>query len=95
MYHSTNCLNVKFACQQILWSSLGTISTGKLNTLLCLHLQPITWWSSTSLTGKTNLRSGFTLRCIQRLSMLHIATERYHWRDNSYTRGGSIPVLSY
>src|SRR5437660_1730158 len=26
--------------------------------------------------------------------MLHIATERYGWRHNSYTRGGSIPVLS-
>src|SRR2546430_11595537 len=24
-----------------------------------------------------------------------IATERYGWRHNSYTRGGSIPVLSY
>src|SRR5205085_12225817 len=85
---------VIFACKQILWSSLGTISIGQLNTLLCLHLQPITWWSTTSLTGNTYLRSGFTLRCIQRLSMLHLATERYCWHDNSYTRGGSIPVLS-
>ncbi len=70
-------------------------SIGQLNILLCLHLQPITSWSTTSLTGRINLRSGFTLRCIQRLSMLHLATERYRWRDNSYTRGGSIPVLSY
>jgi hypothetical protein len=30
-----------FAIQQILWSSLGTISIGQLNTLLHLHLQPI------------------------------------------------------
>ena len=85
----------KFVCKQILWSSLGTISIGQLNTLLHLHLQPITWWSSTSLTGKINLRSGFTLRCIQRLSMLNIATVRYHWRDNTYTRGQPNPVLSY
>ncbi len=90
-----SCYYIKFASQQILWSSLGTISTGQLNTLLHLHLQPITWWSSTSLTGKTNLRSGFTLRCIQRLSMLDIATVRYGWRHNTYTRGRSNPVLSY
>src|ERR671939_1691411 len=72
----------------------GLISSGQLNALLRLHIHPITSWSTTSLTGRSNLRSGFTLRCIQRLSMLHLATERYLWRDNSYTRGGSIPVLS-
>ena len=75
--------------------AMGLISTGQLSTLLHLHFQPITSWSTRSLTGRTNLGSGFTLRCIQRLSMLHLATERYGWRHNSYTRGGSIPVLSY
>src|SRR5215213_11774420 len=73
----------------------GLISSGQLNALLRLHIHPITSWSTRSLTGRSNLGSGFTLRCIQRLSMLHLATERYGWRHNSYTRGGSIPVLSY
>ena len=73
----------------------GLISSGQLNVLLRLHIHPITSWSTRSLTGRSNLGSGFTLRCIQRLSMLHLATERYGWRHNSYTRGGSIPVLSY
>lgn len=31
----------KFDYTQILWSSLGTISTGQLNTLPHLHFQPI------------------------------------------------------
>ena len=75
--------------------AMGLISSGQLNALLRLHIHPITSWSTRSLTGRSNLGSGFTLRCIQRLSMLHLATERYGWRHNSYTRGGSIPVLSY
>jgi hypothetical protein len=35
------------------------------------------------------------LRCIQHLSFPDFATELCHWRDNSFTRGPSIPVLSY
>jgi len=54
-----------------------------------------TWSSSTGLIGSTHLRSGFTLRCIQRLSLPSVATQRCHWRDNWYTRGWSNPVLSY
>ena len=34
-------LQLEFANKQILWSSLGTISIGQLNTLLHLHFQPI------------------------------------------------------
>lgn len=59
-----------------------------------------TSWSRTTLQGgpasrKTYLQAGFPLRCFQRLSFPHIATRRCHWRDNRYTRGESIPVLSY
>lgn len=54
-----------------------------------------TWWSSTALIGKTSFEVGFTLRCIQRLSLPYIATLRCRWRDNRYTRGMSNPVLSY
>ena len=35
------------------------------------------------------------LRCFQRFSRPHLATERCRWRDNSYTRGAFNPVLSY
>ena len=45
--------------------------------------------------GKTHLKVGFPLRCFQRLSFPNIATLHCHWRDNRYTRGLSIPVLSY
>ena len=42
-----------------------------------------------------NLGAGFPLRCFQRLSLPHIATLLCRWRDNRFTRGVSIPVLSY
>ena len=54
-----------------------------------------TSWSTTALIGKPCFEGGFTLRCLQHLSRPHIATLRCRWRDNRYTRGASIPVLSY
>ena len=54
-----------------------------------------TWWSSTTLVGKSSIQVGFPLRCFQRLSCPYIATQRCSWRNNWYTRGTFIPVLSY
>ena len=59
-----------------------------------------TWWSPTALQeaqglGKVHLWRGFPLRCVQRLSRPDLATRHCHWRDNRYTRGRSVPVLSY
>ncbi|TEX44526.1 MAG: hypothetical protein CFR70_13735 [Rhodocyclaceae bacterium] len=59
-----------------------------------------TSWSSTTLqgvqdSGISHLKASFTLRCFQRLSLPNIATRRYDWRHNRYTRGSSTPVLSY
>ena len=54
-----------------------------------------TWWSATALIGRTRFEGGFPLRCFQRLSRPHLATRRCRWRDNRYTRGASVPVLSY
>ena len=58
--------------------------------------------TSSSLRGLTNLRcgslilqGGFTLRCLQRLSRPHFASQLCHWHDNCCTRGASIPVLWY
>ena len=45
--------------------------------------------------GKSHLGVGFTLRCLQRLSSPYLATQPCRWRDNWYTMGTSIPVLSY
>jgi hypothetical protein len=54
-----------------------------------------TWWSSTALQARPGFEEGFPLRCVQRLSRPHLATRRCGWRHNRYTRGASLPVLSY
>jgi hypothetical protein len=76
------------------------ISTARLNALRRLHLQPINLVvsqvpSGTMWYGMSHLGGGFALRCIQRLSLPNIATQRCHWHDNWYTRGSSTRVLSY
>ena len=45
--------------------------------------------------GNLILEGGFTLRCLQRLSLPHFASLRCPWQDNSFTSGASTPVLSY
>ena len=41
------------------------------------------------------LEVGFTLRCLQRLSAPHFASQLCRWHDNCCTRDASTPVLSY
>ena len=41
------------------------------------------------------LEVGFTLRCLQRLSRPHFASQLCHWHDNCCTSDASTPVLSY
>jgi hypothetical protein len=45
--------------------------------------------------GIRYLEAGFALRCFQRLSLPDLATQLCLWRDNWYTSGRFIPVLSY
>ena len=76
------------------------ISTDRLNASRHLHLPPINLIVSEEPSGifrygMSHLEVRFLLRCFQRLSDPNIATERCRWRDNSYTRGSSVPVLSY
>ena len=82
-----------------LWSSPRPISTYQLNTLLCLHLKPIYLILSEGsyhlAMGISHLEGGFTLRCLQRLSLPDLATLPWLWQANRYTSGPSIPVLSY
>ena len=51
------------------------ISTSQLNTLLHLHLKPIDVMVSHDSSGRINLRNGLALRCFQRLSVPHLATQ--------------------
>ena len=71
------------------------IRTGRLNALPRFHPRPINVVVYHGSHARPRFEGGFPLRCIQRLSRPHIATRRCRWRDNRYTRGASIPVLSY
>ncbi len=55
-----------------------TISTPWLNTLLCVHREPI---NLVIFQGPKTpyLGRGFVLRCFQRLSLPNIATQRFSW----------------
>ena len=80
------------------WSSFRPISIGQLNALLHLHLRPINVvvsHGSYHKWRKSLLVGGFALRCFQRLSRPYVATQPCPWQNNWYTRGMSIPVLSY
>ena len=46
-------------------------------------------------TCNTHLPGGFPLRCFQRLSLPHLATQRWTERSSWHTRGESLPILSY
>jgi len=70
--------------------------------LPALHLRPIYAVVSRGpyshpgvVFGKSNLGVGFALRCLQRLSRPDAATRRRSWRNDRYTGGLSLPVLSY
>ncbi len=71
------------------------ISTPRLNTLLCVHLEHINVIISHGPQMIPYLKDGFPLRCFQRLSIPDIATQRSRGRENCYTRGQFTPVLSY
>ena len=71
------------------------ISTGQLRGLPRFHLRPIDVMVSHGSRTRPGFEEGFPLRCFQRLSRPHLATRRCGWRHNRYTRGASLPVLSY
>jgi hypothetical protein len=76
------------------------LSTARLSMSPCVHLPPINVVVSHGPSeglrpGRIHLGGGFPLRCVQRLSRPDLATRRCRWHDNRYTRGQSVPVLSY
>ena len=71
------------------------ISTGKLRALLRFHTQPINVVVFHGSHARPSFEAGFPLRCLQRLSIPHIATLHCGWRHNRSTRDVFTPVLSY
>ena len=70
----------------LLWSSPRPISDSQLHVLPHFHLCPIylvvfkgSYWIT---PGISYLKGGFTLRCLQRLSLPNLATRLCHWCDN-------------
>ena len=59
------------------------------------YLLIVSQGSSYLRTGNLLLEVGFTLRCLQRLSTPHFASQLCRWHDNCCTRDASTPVLSY
>ena len=69
---------------------------------MCYHTSTPALSTSSSSRGFTSLKNGishleggFTLRCLQRLSLPVLATRPWLWQANRSTSGPSIPVLSY
>ena len=77
------------------------ISTGQLNTLPHLHCQPINQIISLVSSVFSKNKGYLILRGASRLDAFSSYPFRtwlpstYPWQDNWYTRGSSIPVLSY
>ena len=97
---SENCIYIlSYSCIFSIGQALDLLVSV---SLICYHTYTpdlSTSCSSRGLTslryGKSHLEVGFTLRCFQRLSLPDLATQLCSWRNNWYTRGQSIPVLSY
>ena len=81
------------------WSSPHPISNSQLRVLPHFHLCPIYLVVFKGVyflkNGISHLEGGFTLRCLQRLSLPDLATRPWLWQANRSTSGPSIPVLSY
>ena len=71
------------------------ISTGQLHALPRFHIRPINVVVFHGSSGRNGFEAGFPLRCLQRLSIPHIATLHCGWRHNRSTRDVFTPVLSY
>ncbi len=71
------------------------ISTGRLERIAPLPPPAYRRDGLSRLSARPGFEEGFPLRCLQRLSRPHLATRRCGGRHNRYTRGASLPVLSY
>jgi len=81
-------------------SSPRPIRTGQLRRLPALHPRPMDLLISAGVLlprgdGRSHLGVGFALRCLQRLSLPHVADQPCPGQGNWHTSGASVPVLSY
>ena len=74
---------------------VGVLVPVTSNTSPCSQPWPINPIIYREPQQKPHLKTGFPLRCFQRLSLPHVANQPCHWRDNWHTRGSSTQVLSY
>ena len=79
-YALDRLVSVSYMCYHTSTSDLSTSSSSR---------------GLTTYVGISHLEGGFTLRCLQRLSLPDLATLPCSWRNNRYTSGQSSPVLSY
>ena len=79
-YALDRLVSVSYMCYHTSTSDLSTSSSSR---------------GLTTCVGISHLEGGFTLRCLQRLSLPDLATLPCSWRNNRYTSGQSSPVLSY
>ena len=82
------------------WSSPRPISTARLHTLLCFHLRPINHiiYVGSYLVnpvGELIFRWASNLDAFSFYPLRTQLPGIYRWRDNPYTGGPSVPVLSY
>jgi hypothetical protein len=74
----------------------GSLSPHSVYTSTLCRLSSTTALTCFSRNNRNSyLEACFPLRCIQRLSLPDLATERCSWHHNSHTSGRSSPVLSY
>ena len=82
------------------WSSPRPISTARLHTLLCFHLRPINHiiYVGSYLVnpvGELIFRWASNLDAFSFYPLRTQLPGICRWRDNPYTGGPSVPVLSY
>ena len=80
--------------------SFRPVSASSLHTLRCFQvwsIDPVVCGGPypTEMGENPGLGVGFPLRCFQRLSCPNVAIQPCSWWNNWYTRGSSVPVLSY
>lgn len=94
-----NCI-VGFRNQSLMWSSPRPISTARLHTLLRFHLRPINhvFFVGSYLVnpvGELIFRWASNLDAFSFYPLRTQLPGMCRWRDNPYTGGPSVPVLSY
>ena len=95
-----DCVRGLCGCEFCVVVSFRPVSASSLHTIagllgLVYRSRGLRGALSHLMGEKPGLGEGFPLRCFQRLSCPNVAIQRCPWWDNWWTRGSSVPVLSY